>query len=108
LSESLEKIRHLHDLITFFKTHCSGNKTIQIIESKSPIQCILVPGNQEVKKLAKMLQNDGLDVRPILNPTVAKGGERLRICIHAYNTQQELMACFDKISLFVQKEIIER
>lgn len=60
------------------------------IESNSPIQVIMTPGNTEVKGLAAHLQAKKLDIRPILSPTVKEGEERLRICLHIYNTDEEL------------------
>ena len=47
-------------------------------------------GNDRVKKIASQLQQKGFDVRPILNPTVPKGKERLRICIHSYNNKSQI------------------
>ena len=61
-----------------------------MIESFSPIQCIVIGGNNEVKNLAITIQKEGFDVRAILNPTVPKGKERLRICIHAFNTAEQI------------------
>ena len=58
--------------------------------SKRPIQTIIVPGNERVKTLSKKLAEAGFDVRPILSPTVPKGSERLRICLHAFNTEAQL------------------
>lgn len=58
--------------------------------SHTPIQVVVVPGNEAVKAVAAKLQDAGLDVRPILYPTVPKGGERLRIVIHAFNTEMEI------------------
>jgi 8-amino-7-oxononanoate synthase len=43
-----------------------------------------------VRELAARLQGAGLDVRPILSPTVSRGRERLRIVIHAFNTPEEV------------------
>jgi len=43
-----------------------------------------------VKKMAHQLQNKGFDVRPILNPTVPKGKERIRICLHSFNSEKEV------------------
>lgn len=60
------------------------------IESNSPIQVIMTPGNAAVKGLATQLQARKLDIRPILSPTVKEGEERLRICLHVYNTDEEL------------------
>ncbi|MFT7589695.1 MAG: 8-amino-7-oxononanoate synthase, partial [Limisphaerales bacterium] len=50
----------------------------------------LVSGNKEVMDLSIQLEKTGLDIRPIRYPTVAKGTERLRISIHAYNTEEEI------------------
>ncbi len=60
------------------------------LNSTTPIQGIIVPGNTEVKALAAVLRENGLDVRPILYPSVPKGMERLRISLHAFNTVEQL------------------
>jgi 8-amino-7-oxononanoate synthase len=64
--------------------------TWQRLDSTTPIQVVIVPGNAAVKTLAARLQGEGLDVRPILSPTVEKGKERLRIVLHAFNTEEEI------------------
>lgn len=58
--------------------------------SKTAIQPILTSGNDNAKRWAAFLQSKGFDVRAILSPTVPKGQERLRICLHAYNTEDEI------------------
>ena len=79
--------KHLTELIHIFQhTTIRYNR----LPSSTPIQGIVVPGNREVKALAEKLQQAGFDVRPILYPTVPEGKERLRIVIHAYNTEKEL------------------
>ena len=60
------------------------------LDSRTPIQVVVVPGNAEVKAVAERLQAAGLDIRPILSPTVERGRERLRIVLHAFNTDEEL------------------
>lgn len=62
----------------------------QRLNSLTPIQVVIVPGNEAVRRLAGQLQEKDLDVRPILYPTVPKGGERLRIVFHAFNTFAEV------------------
>jgi 8-amino-7-oxononanoate synthase len=62
----------------------------QRLDSTTPIQVVIVPGNVAVRTLAARLQGEGLDVRPILSPTVEKGKERLRIVLHAFNTEEEI------------------
>jgi 8-amino-7-oxononanoate synthase len=63
---------------------------LERLDSGTPIQVVIVPGNAAVKALAGRLQDAGLDVRPILSPTVEKGRERLRIVLHAFNTEEEI------------------
>ncbi|MEO1049962.1 MAG: 8-amino-7-oxononanoate synthase [Bacteroidota bacterium] len=58
--------------------------------SNSAIQGLIIPGNERVKAVANRLAEQGYDARPILSPTVKPGQERLRICLHAYNTKSEI------------------
>jgi len=60
------------------------------LNSATPIQVVVVPGNTAVRAVADRLQEVGLDVRPILSPTVERGRERLRIVFHAFNTDAEV------------------
>jgi 8-amino-7-oxononanoate synthase len=78
---------HLESLIEDFQAASFPYKKLS---SRTPIQGIIVPGNDEVKAMAVSLQQNNFDVRPILYPTVPKGSERLRIVLHAFNTQAEL------------------
>ncbi len=55
------------------------------------IQTVLVSGNERVKSLAEKLNQLGYDVRAILSPTVKQGQERLRVCLHNYNTEEEVI-----------------
>jgi 8-amino-7-oxononanoate synthase len=58
--------------------------------SATPIQIVVIPGNEKVKLIAERLQQNDLDVRAILYPTVPMGKERLRIVLHAFNTHGEV------------------
>lgn len=60
------------------------------LRSSTPVQIVIVPGNDVVKQIAEQLQQAGFDVRPILYPTVPLGKERLRIVLHAFNTMNEV------------------
>ena len=58
------------------------------------------PLYEKVKTIASQLQLNGFDVKAILSPTVPEGQERLRICIHSYNTSEEissLMTCIQSL-----------
>jgi len=50
----------------------------------------VVPGNDRVVAFAKKLQAAGHDVKPIRSPTVPAGTERVRVCIHAHNSEAEI------------------
>jgi 8-amino-7-oxononanoate synthase len=58
--------------------------------SSSTIQTLICPGNAKARNAAAELKTMGFDVRAILSPTVPEGKERLRICLHLYNTDQEI------------------
>jgi 8-amino-7-oxononanoate synthase len=60
-------------------------------KSKSAIQAVVVPGNSEAKRLAQKLQHHGFDCRAILSPSVPVGKERIRICLHTFNSDEEIL-----------------
>jgi 8-amino-7-oxononanoate synthase len=69
----------------------SSIEVSQRIKSNSAIQTIIIPGNDSVKNTSKRLQSQGFDVRPIVSPTVPAGKERLRICLHSFNPDQQIL-----------------
>jgi 8-amino-7-oxononanoate synthase len=71
------------------------------VRSKSAIQSAIIPGNENVKLIAKQLQENGFDVKAILSPTVPEGQERLRICLHSYNSDAEITRLLQLLSSFV-------
>lgn len=101
LQKSIDNISKLHVLINLFKKNISAD--IPLIKSNSPIQCVIVNGNTEVKKIAAQLQESGFDVRPILSPTVTKGKERLRVCIHSFNTPEQIEKLAVTMNSFLKK-----
>ncbi|MBN9297157.1 MAG: 8-amino-7-oxononanoate synthase [Filimonas sp.] len=85
---------HLRKIIQYFQ---DAVLPYEKLPSQTPIQIVIVPGNEEVKALASKLQQNGLDVRPILYPTVPKGKERLRIVLHAYNTDEDMKSLIENL-----------
>ncbi|MGM8361034.1 aminotransferase class I/II-fold pyridoxal phosphate-dependent enzyme [Flavobacterium sp. ARAG 55.4] len=71
------------------------------VRSKSAIQSAIIPGNDKVKLIANKLQEKGFDVKPILSPTVPEGQERLRFCLHAFNSKEEIAQVLQLLSTFV-------
>lgn len=70
----------------------------RVLPSRSAIQAVLVPGNTQVRACAAALQAQGFAVWPILAPTVPEGEERLRICLHSYNTEAEIQALVEALT----------
>lgn len=73
----------------------------KFIVSDSAIHCCIVKGNAEIKNIALQLQNKGFHVKPILSPTVPKGQERLRFCLHSYNSEAEITKVLELLVTFV-------
>jgi len=71
------------------------------IPSSSAIHCCVVSGNENVKLIAEKIQNSGFDIRPIRSPTVPEGQERLRICLHSFNTKDEIQTVLELISSLI-------
>jgi 8-amino-7-oxononanoate synthase len=65
--------------------------------SQTPIQPIPAAGNRVAKQKAASLFARGFDVGALLSPTVQRGNEILRICLHAFNSQKELTELIDRV-----------
>ena len=91
LSSSRTEQQSLVENITFFKDQLRALELeSHFITSNSAVHCCVVAGNEKVKTCALQLQEKGFDVRPIMSPTVPKGKERLRFCLHSFNTEKEI------------------
>jgi len=99
LRNNPEKRTQLRALIRFYREEMNTYPEIKknSTESFSSIQTIIIPGNDAVKALSKKLGEQKIDVRPILSPTVPKGKERLRICLHTFNTESEIAMLLKQI-----------
>lgn len=85
------EVEKLQENISFFKAEVSTRGFQEhFLESESAVHCCILPGNEQVKKASEVLEKNGFDVRPILSPTVPAGTERLRICLHSFNTRNEI------------------
>ena len=102
LKKEKEALEKLKSNIIFFNQEKIrlGLKPI-FVYSKSAIQCAIIPGNEKVKNIASQIQQKDFDVRPILSPTVPVGQERLRFCLHSYNSEKEISEVLQLLSTFV-------
>jgi 8-amino-7-oxononanoate synthase len=99
LESKNEAILKLRGNINFFtrQQQLLGMKPL-FVRSKSAIQSAIIPGNEKARDIAWQLQQCGFDVRAILSPTVPKGQERLRFCIHSHNSETEMLEVLQHLS----------
>ncbi len=102
LSDDPEPTRCLRERISCFKSQVCDSIMGRMIPSDSAIQCFVIPGNAEVKSVARGIREAGFDVRPILHPTVPEGSERLRICVHSFNTEEEIKGLLHKLEVLLK------
>lgn len=93
-----EKLQHN---IQYFRS--ITDHTIKKIESSSAIQSILVSGNQRVMELSNYLLQSGFDCRGIRSPTVKAGTERIRICLHSFNSLNEISELVNHIKEYAKE-----
>ncbi|MDB5016803.1 MAG: pyridoxal phosphate-dependent aminotransferase family protein [Mucilaginibacter sp.] len=98
LNSSSDEIAALKNNIHLFKQKINQGAIYKLIASDSAIQCLILNSNDKAKEVAAYLQSCGLDVRPILSPTVPLGSERIRICLHAFNTENEIILLTDTLN----------
>ena len=103
LNQSVE-LQKLKENINFFnqQKQLLGIKPL-FVYGKSAIHSAIIPGNEKVKHIASQLQEKGFEVKAILSPTVPEGQERLRFCLHSYNTEKEMQEVLTELSTLVFK-----
>ena len=69
---------------------------------RSPIIPILT---RRARNLAKFCQDRGFMVRPVVSPTVPKGKERVRVCLHAENTAKEVLGLGKAVEAWIKDQI---
>jgi 8-amino-7-oxononanoate synthase len=91
VSHMIENVRRLKKNINIFRSHIPRVRMDNyFVSSVSAIQCAIIPGVDRIKTLSRKLKEKGYDLKPILPPTVPEGTERLRFCLHSYNTKEQI------------------
>jgi 8-amino-7-oxononanoate synthase len=87
---SNERLR-LMEVVSTWKVLCQAHLPQGCFsENNSPVQVVVIPGNDMARRAQQRLEENGIDARAILSPTVKAGEERIRICLHVYNSDLEL------------------
>ncbi len=97
LDDHTSERERLNENIELF-TEQMKNSPREYLHSKSAIQGIVIPGNEACRELSSKLNESGFSVYPVLSPTVPEGSERIRICLHSYNTRDEIISLISKLS----------
>lgn len=93
-SMELER-QQLQQLVAVFQ---EAELPFKKLVSNTPVQSVIIPGNENVKRAAEACHTNGFDVRAILYPTVPKEAERLRVVMHSFNTVDELKRLIEVLS----------
>ncbi len=86
--ENLSRMEMLQENLKYFRESMFGDSLPS--DTRSPIQIVPVGSINETKRLAERIISSGISVKPIFSPTVPEGKECIRICIHAFNTKEEM------------------
>ena len=96
----------LHNTIAAFRAKIAAHdwaaQGVTWLDSSTPIQGLVIGDVARTHAVVGALHAQQLDVRPIFAPTVPAGSERLRICLHAFNTEAELNLLIDTLCQAVQ------
>ncbi len=65
---------------------------------QSPLIPFLIGDGPKAKALSSSLGSIGVDVRPILSPTVKRKQECLRICLHSFNSDEDIFQLLSHIA----------
>lgn len=96
LPELDEQREQLFSLVRHFR-QLTAQSTYQWYDSNSWIQSLLIPGNDRAMTAAARLRERGFLVKAIRAPSVPPGTERIRICLHASNSIQEVEGLFEAL-----------
>ncbi len=91
---------HLRALIQHFKDSVQAFPDMKFIDSGTQIQGIIIGDNYKTKVLSDHLYNRGIYAKTILSPTVPEGSERIRICLHSFNTNAQIDLLFQELNNF--------
>jgi 8-amino-7-oxononanoate synthase len=100
--------RHMVQLVRRFQTRIHAvltrthSSSIRLLANNSPIQALMIPGNDACTRFCQVvytLSQRRIRLFPIKSPTVPEGLERVRIVLHAHNTEDEvdmLVHCIER------------
>jgi 8-amino-7-oxononanoate synthase len=87
-----ERCDTLWDLIQFFREEAAAARLDPhlVRGAHGPIQPLVFGDSTQVMKLEEACLAEGFLIKGIRHPTVARGEERVRVCLHAFNTRKQV------------------
>lgn len=82
------EIEKLKNNIIYFNSKTNSDNSF--IKSTSSLHCKYIVGNKHAQDLEEKLSHSNIFVKSIKSPTVKEGQERIRICLHSFNTKEEI------------------
>lgn len=92
-----EKRKDLQKVIDYF-IEKRKESSAHWLPSDTQIQSLIIPGNDQVITQSQKLKEAGINALPIRKPSVPEGKERIRFCLHSYNTQEEIDLLFKTLN----------
>ncbi|MCC6370878.1 MAG: aminotransferase class I/II-fold pyridoxal phosphate-dependent enzyme [Bacteroidia bacterium] len=86
----------LQSNIAYFYSKTSGLKNL--VKSQSAIHTLHIGNNEQVDAIEHDLAEKNISCRAFKSPTVKPGTERIRFCIHSFNTREEMDQLVEVIS----------
>ena len=99
------RFAHLQRLIQGFRAEAKAIG-LQLLDSTTPIQPILIGDNQKALECSKRLRDLGFLVTAIRPPTVPEGSARLRITLSAAHSEDQLAQLLKALSELKKMELL--
>lgn len=86
VNNNSEPAQRLQERIRYFRTYIRS----AISQAQSPIQVVQFLSAGQLKRAAEALSRHNIHAYAVFAPTVPAGAERLRICLHQFNSNAEI------------------
>ncbi len=89
LKSGTNQIHNLHSICSYMIKNLKKVSHMLGAKIEGPIIPLIIPGAERVREVASFFHKRGYLLLPVFAPTVARGQERIRICLHSFNTKLE-------------------
>lgn len=100
MADARDERESLRSLIASYRRWRVEFPELEHVDSDSPIQAVIIPTNHAVVEAERALSERGIFAKAIRSPTVPAGRERIRLCLHSFNTHDEVATAFQVLTAF--------